>query len=62
LEYAQEYSQYGTVLDVNMQDSRWSADDGWVEMEISGIEVHHDYNVRTGESDDFKIKDRMESN
>jgi hypothetical protein len=60
MEYAKEYPEYGDVLDVNMKDERWPASDGWVkmEMDVDGVEVHYDYNLNTGETDDFKFKDR----
>ena len=39
-------------------DNRWPASDGWVKMRqnINGVEVHYNYNTRTGATDDWKIK------
>ncbi len=42
----------------NMNDPRWKASEGWTKRarNIKGIEIHYQYNVKTGEIDDFKIK------
>ncbi len=60
ISYVEDYPEYGNQLSITMNDPVWSAEDGWVKMEqtVDGIEVHYVYNLETGESDDFKFKDR----
>jgi len=62
MDYAEEYPEYGDVLPVEMKDPRWPADDGWKKrsLTINDVEIHYVYNPRTGQSDDFKYKDRTE--
>jgi hypothetical protein len=46
-----------------MTDPRWLQEDGWVKKQMivtpggPPINVHYVYNTRTGDIDDFKIKD-----
>ena len=49
----------GKILqNINMNDSRWPAQDGWVKMQqnVNGVVIHYVYNTITGEVDDFKFK------
>ena len=59
MDLVRENPEYGNVLNVNMTDPRWPAEDGWVKMEqtVDGIEIHYVYNTETGKADDFKFKD-----
>lgn len=38
-------------------DTRWPASDGWTKraQNINGVEIHYQFNPRTGQIDDFKI-------
>lgn len=48
---------------VEMTDVRWRKEDGWVKKQRtfktrdSVINIHFNYNTKTGEFDDFKFKD-----
>jgi filamentous hemagglutinin len=48
----------GTVLPLNMTDSRWPASAGWVKMtqNVNGVEIHYVRNMNSGSVDDFKFK------
>jgi hypothetical protein len=49
----------GKVLDhIQMKDSRWPSDEGWVKMSqyVNEVEIHYVKNVKTGAVDDFKFK------
>ena len=48
----------GRILRINMTDSRWLAEEGWIKMSqrINGIEVHYVYNKELGLFDDFKFR------
>jgi RHS repeat-associated protein len=48
----------GKTLEGLNTDPRWPADEGWVKkaQNVNGVEVHYEYNTKTGEIDDFKIK------
>jgi hypothetical protein len=39
-------------------DPRWPASEGWTKQtqNVNGVEVHYQYNPKTGQIDDFKIK------
>lgn len=58
---AQSFPKKGkTILKKErMTDKRWDGNRGWVKKayNINGVEVHYVYNTRTGQVDDFKIKD-----
>jgi hypothetical protein len=53
----------GTPAAGPLGDPRWDAKDGWVKMQQSvdpggregPMDVHYNYNTRTGEVDDFKL-------
>ncbi|GAA3097501.1 hypothetical protein GCM10017600_87850 [Streptosporangium carneum] len=62
MEYAKEYPEYGETLPANMKDPRWPAEDGWVKMSLTvhGVEVHYVRNKKTGETANFKFKDRTD--
>ena len=55
----------GRVLPLELGDKRWEAKDGWVKMQQTiapsdgqkPVVVHYVRNTRTGQVDDFKIKD-----
>lgn len=49
----------GTNLDLK-GDPRWPASEGWTKraQNINGVEVHYQYNPKTGQIDDFKIPTR----
>jgi filamentous hemagglutinin len=59
MEAAQADSQAGThITRIVLNDSRWSASEGWVKMRqnINGVEIHYVRNTITGAVDDFKFK------
>jgi hypothetical protein len=48
----------GKVLECKNSDPRWPASERWVKkaQNINGVEVHYQYNLKTGQIDDIKIK------
>lgn len=48
----------GKVLEGKNTDPRWPANEGWIKkaQNVNGVEVHYQYNPKTGQIDDFKIK------
>lgn len=48
----------GIVLLGKNTDPRWPAEEGWLKktQNVNGYEIHYEYNPRTGEIDDVKIK------
>jgi RHS repeat-associated protein len=48
----------GTQVPIQMTDSRWPAERGWIKMQqqVAGVKIHYVYNTRTGQSADFKFK------
>ena len=51
----------GKELKFNKEDPRWPTAEGWTKraQHINGVEVHYQYNTKTGQIDDFKIKDNI---
>ncbi|MBC2826890.1 hypothetical protein EYY47_03600 [Enterococcus faecalis] len=49
----------GRELKGKNTDPRWPAKEGWKKttQHINGVEVHYQYNPKTGAIDDVKIKD-----
>jgi len=47
------------VAPAKMNDPRWPGSEGWekIYQNINGVEVHYNYNTRTGAIDDAKFKD-----
>jgi len=58
MEQAMSNPAAGRRINVPMTDPRWPATEGWVKMaqNINGTEIHYNRNMRTGQIDDFKIK------
>jgi hypothetical protein len=58
MEEAMRNPSEGLPLGDKNNDPRWKASEGWTKRarNIKGIEIHYQYNVKTGEIDDFKIK------
>ncbi|OJG93137.1 hypothetical protein RV15_GL001169 [Enterococcus silesiacus] len=50
----------GTILIGKNTDPRWPAADGWEKRakNVNGKEIHYEYNPKTGQVDDVKIKER----
>ncbi|WP_163537248.1 DNRLRE domain-containing protein [Gracilibacillus sp. YIM 98692] len=48
----------GTTLEGRNTDPRWPASEGWLKKarNVNEVEVHYEYNPKTGEIDDIKIK------
>ncbi len=57
MEQAKSNPRAGKVLPLDMTDTRWSMNDGWVKMQqnVNGVVIHYVRNVRTGAVDDFKF-------
>jgi RHS repeat-associated protein len=57
MERAKESPTVGKEADINMGDSRWPGDEGWVKMtrKIDGVEIHWNLNVIFGGTDDWKF-------
>jgi hypothetical protein len=58
VEEAMENPAAGKELKGKNNDPRWKASEGWVKkaQNINGVEVHYEYNPKTGQIDDYKIK------
>ena len=57
MEAAMADPERGTRLPITLGDPRWPANEGWLKMTqyTNGVEIHYNYNVRTGQSADFKF-------
>ena len=58
MEEAMSNPAAGKTLEGKNTDPRWPASEGWVKkaQNVNGVEVHYQYNPKTREIDDFKIK------
>ena len=58
VEEAMSNPKAGRVLEGKNTDPRWPADEGWVKkaQNVNDVEIHYQYNSKTGQIDDFKIK------
>ncbi len=57
MEETQSAPEAGRPLGVEMSDSRWPAEEGWVKMaqNVNGVEIHYVRNALTGAAEDFKF-------